>query len=210
MSRVIQEEQTTKYAPAEELEKPKQLSTCASEAMSIYEDLFIRFVQEQVVKMDEKLLFDGTTSPPLQLIDRAIMQHEHVMLALTAMYEQARWDLKAAKAHFEEWYAEAFLKVRNEVNKTELSASKWYTKDEIDYMVTCKHKAERAELKAQIELADGKVSLFRRLIDSWNSYAFQLGQLSRNGIAEKNSNDMIDKCEDLDPVVLSQRVMNTN
>ena len=42
-------------------------------AMTGAESQFIEFVSKQVAKMDQKLLFDGNTSPPLPLIDRAIM-----------------------------------------------------------------------------------------------------------------------------------------
>lgn len=178
-----------------------------SDAMSEAETQFIEFVSKQVTKMDQKLLFDGNSSPPLQLIDRALMQHEHVMLALTALYEQARWKWNAAKEAYNEWEAVKFLEVRHEVNKKDEAVAKWYKKEEIDRMVIVKYRKEYAALKAQLQLAESKVSLFRRLIDSWNSYAFQLGQLSRNGIAEKNSSDMTDKYEDMDPVSLAQQAM---
>lgn len=181
--------------------------TETSDAMSEAETQFIEFVSKQVTKMDQKLLFDGNSSPPLQLIDRALMQHEHVMLALTALYEQARWKWNAAKEAYNEWEAVKFLEVRHEVNKKDEAVAKWYKKEEIDRMVIVKYRKEYAALKAQLQLAESKVSLFRRLIDSWNSYAFQLGQLSRNGIAEKNSSDMTDKYEDIDPVSLAQQAM---
>lgn len=181
--------------------------TETSDAMSEAETQFIEFVSKQVTKMDQKLLFDGNSSPPLQLIDRALMQHEHVMLALTALYEQARWKWNAAKEAYNEWEAVKFLEVRHEVNKKDEAVAKWYKKEEIDRMVIVKYRKEYAALKAQLQLAESKVSLFRRLIDSWNSYAFQLGQLSRNGIAEKNSSDMNDKYEDMDPVSLAQQAM---
>lgn len=181
--------------------------TKTSDAMSEAETQFIEFVSKQVTKMDQKLLFDGNSSPPLQLIDRALMQHEHVMLALTALYEQARWKWNAAKEAYNEWEAVKFLEVRHEVNKKDEVVAKWYKKEEIDRMVIVKYRKEYAALKAQLQLAESKVSLFRRLIDSWNSYAFQLGQLSRNGIAEKNSSDITDKYEDTDPVMLAQQAM---
>lgn len=179
-----------------------------SDAMSEAETQFIEFVSKQVAKMDQKLLFDGNTAPPLQQIDRALMQHEHVMLALTALYEQARWKWNAAKEAYNEWEAVKFLEVRNEVNRKDEAVAKWYKKEEIDRMVIVKYRKEYAALKAQLQLAESKVSLFRRLIDSWNSYAFQLGQLSRNGIAEKNSSDLTDKYEDTEDVTsLAQQAM---
>lgn len=207
---IVQEE--VKYERADdglEFDDTKVSSaTDMSEAMSEAETQFIEFVSKQVTKMDQKLLFDGNSSPPLQLIDRALMQHEHVMLALTALYEQSRWKWNAAKEAFNEWEAVKFLEVRNEVNKKDEAVAKWYKKEEIDRMVIVKYKKEYAAMKAQIQLAESKVSLFRRLIESWNSYAFQLGQLSRNGIAEKNSSDLTDKYEDPeDPTSLAQQAM---
>ena len=182
-----------------------EIASDTADAMSVAETAFIEFVSKQVTKMDQKLLFDGNSSPPLQLIDKALMQHEHVMLALTALYEQSRWKLNAAKEAYKEWEAVKYLEVRMEVNKKEDTVAKWYKKEEIDRMVIVKY---RARMMAQIALADSKCSLFRRLIDSWNQYAFQLGQLSRNAIAEKNSSDLTDKYEEgVDPTLLAQQAM---
>lgn len=205
MERTIKQDKQPLYKPADDaidtsIEVMKLNS--ADEVMNAYEDKLIKFVSEQVTKMDEKLLFDGQSSPPLQLIDRAIMQHEHVMLALTALYEQSRWTLKRAKAAYNEWYAKRYLEIRNEVNKKEDARAKWYKDTEIDMMVTVKFSKEKAQFNADVEMADAKLSLFRRLIDSWNNYAFQLNQLSKNGIAEKNTSDIGQKYgyEDQDPV----------
>lgn len=213
MSRTIVDENKPLYAPADDVSVPEtdveQLNS-ADAVMQVYEDQLIKFVSEQVTKMDEKLLFDGQSSPPLALIDRAIMQHEHVMLALTALYEQARWSLKRAKAAQREWYARRYLEVRDTVNRKDEARAKWYKDTEIDMMITVKFSKERAETDAAVELADAKLSLFRRLIDSWSNYAFQLNQLSKNGIAEKNTSDMGQKYgyEDQDPVDLARAVIS--
>ena len=193
-------------------EDDKIADTKTADAMTAAESLFIDFVSKQVTKMDQKLLFDGKSSPPLQLIDRALMQHEHVMLALTALYEQARWKWNAAKEAFTEWEAVKYLEVRNEVNRKDEAVAKWYKKEEIDRMLIVKYRKEYAQLKAEIQLSEAKVSLFRRLIDSWNSYAFQLGQLSRNGIAEKTSSDLSNTYEsdDSDPVMLAKKAMDSS
>ena len=185
-----------------------EIASDTADAMSVAETAFIEFVSKQVTKMDQKLLFDGNSSPPLQLIDKALMQHEHVMLALTALYEQSRWKLNAAKEAYKEWEAVKYLEVRMEVNKKEDTVAKWYKKEEIDRMVIVKYRKDHAKMMAQIALADSKCSLFRRLIDSWNQYAFQLGQLSRSAIAEKNSSDLTDKYEEgVDPTLLAQQAM---
>lgn len=205
MGRVIveNEKEKTLFQPADDGigSADADLSTTkAADIMNFYEDQLIKFVSEQVTKMDQKLLFDGNSSPPLPLIDKAIMQHEHVTLALTALYEQARWAWNTAKESYAEWHAIKFLEVRTEVNKKEDPRAKWFKDTEIEYMIISKYTKEVADFKAKIQLADAKVSLFRRLIESWNQYAFQLGQLSRNGIAERNSSDLTDKYENQDPV----------
>lgn len=205
MGRVIveNEKEKTLFQPADDgigSAEADLSKTKASEVMNFYEDQLIKFVSEQVTKMDQKLLFDGNSSPPLPLIDKAIMQHEHVTLALTALYEQARWAWNTAKESYAEWHAIKFLEVRTDVNKKEDPRAKWFKDTEIEYMIITKYTKEVADFKAKIQLADAKVSLFRRLIESWNQYAFQLGQLSRNGIAERNSSDLTDKYENQDPV----------
>lgn len=205
MGRVIveNEKEKTLFQPADDgigSAEADLSKTKAADIMNFYEDQLIKFVSEQVTKMDQKLLFDGNSSPPLPLIDKAIMQHEHVTLALTALYEQARWAWNTAKESYAEWHALKFLEVRTEVNKKEDPRAKWFKDTEIEYMIISKYTKEVADFKAKIQLADAKVSLFRRLIESWNQYAFQLGQLSRNGIAERNSSDLTDKYENQDPV----------
>jgi hypothetical protein len=205
MGRVIveNEKEKTLFQPADDgigSAEADLSTTKAADIMNFYEDQLIKFVSEQVTKMDQKLLFDGNSSPPLPLIDKAIMQHEHVTLALTALYEQARWAWNTAKESYAEWHAIKFLEVRTEVNKKEDPRAKWFKDTEIEYMIISKYTKEVADFKAKIQLADAKVSLFRRLIESWNQYAFQLGQLSRNGIAERNSSDLSDKYENQDPV----------
>jgi len=205
MGRVIveNEKEKTLFQPADDgigSAEADLNTTKAADIMNFYEDQLIKFVSEQVTKMDQKLLFDGNSSPPLPLIDKAIMQHEHVTLALTALYEQARWAWNTAKESYAEWHAIKFLEVRTEVNKKEDPRAKWFKDTEIEYMIISKYTKEVADFKAKIQLADAKVSLFRRLIESWNQYAFQLGQLSRNGIAERNSSDLSDKYENQDPV----------
>lgn len=154
------------------------------------ESRLISFVETQISKMDHHLLFDGNTSPSLYMLDQALMQHEHVLLALTSLYETSRWELKSAQQIYNEWYAEKFMEVRNRENNKISSVSKWYKKEEIDYMVQNENRDQMAALKASLEEADSKRSLLQRLIDGWNSYHWTLMQLSKNGIAEKNVSDV--------------------
>lgn len=188
--RAIVEEEKIESAPVEQADtslESTNLTTEASNAMEQAENDLIQFVETQIKKMDNKLIFDGESNPPLEAISIELLKHPHVMLALTSMYETARWAHKAAKKSYDEWYAGAFLEVRTQVNDPKLSAAKWYTKEEIGMMVTRKYKAQKAALEADVELAEAKLSLLRRLIDGWDAYRWELSQLSKNAIAEGDS-----------------------
>ena len=74
----------------------------AEEAMSATEEQFLAFVNAQIEKMDKKLLFWGESSPPLAVLNKALMDHSHVLLALTSLYENARIQVSKAKEEYEE------------------------------------------------------------------------------------------------------------
>lgn len=157
------------------------------DAMTREEDKFIKFVETQIEKMENHLLFDGQAIPTLSELSSAICQHAHIMLALTSLYETARWDLNAAKENYDLWYASHYMEIRNEVNREDLAKAKWYSSSEIEMMVKSKYRKEIKELKAAILAADSKKSTLQHLIDGWNNYSFQLQQLSKNAIAEFSS-----------------------
>lgn len=159
----------------------------AEEAMSATEEQFLAFVNAQIEKMDKKLLFWGESSPPLAVLNKALMDHSHVLLALTSLYENARIQVSKAKEEYEEWHAIKFIEVRTEVNRDELARNKWYSEKEIEYMIRTKYRAEMAQLKAAYELAESQRSMLQRMIDGWSSYQFILVQLSKNSIAESYS-----------------------
>ena len=184
----VKENPTPKYEDADEsLTEKYKVNNTASEAMSESEDAFLKFVAKQIEAMDKKLAFHGEEAPMLGELNKALGMHSHTMLALTALYEQARWDVSAAKEAYDEWYADKFIRVRTEVNTNDVAKSKWYTKEEIDYMIRVKYKEEMASLRAQCQLAESKRSLLQRLVDGWNTYQFILTQLSKNSIAEHYS-----------------------
>lgn len=192
--RIIQEEKpATKYERADDKNFNAEVETAIGQVMDEAERKFLEFVTTQCNKMEHKLMFDGSSSPSLYELDIALMEHSHVMLALTGLYEQARWDLSKAKKAYNEWYAFKFIEIRTEVNDPKLPQSKWYKESEIDYMITTKYARERAKLETEIELCESKRSSIQRLIDSWNSYGYQLNTLSKNGQAEMRSSGLSDK-----------------
>lgn len=158
-----------------------------TDPMSLEEDKFIAFVNKQIEKMESHLLFDGKSIPTLGELSSAICQHAHIMLALTSLYETARWELSEAKENYDLWYAQKYMEVRNAVNREDLAKAKWYSSSEIEMMVKSKYRKEIKELKAAVMSADAKKSTLQHLIDGWNNYSFQLQTLSKNAQAEYSS-----------------------
>lgn len=165
----------------------QRIPQTAEEAMSDTEEKFLAFVNEQIEKMDKKLLFWGDSSPPFSVLNKALLDHSHVMLALTSLYEHSRIEVSKAKEIFDEWHAIKFLEIRTQVNRDDIAKNKWYSEKEIEYMIRSKYKAEYAIRKSEYELAESKRSTLQRMIDGWASYQYILSQLSRNTISENVS-----------------------
>lgn len=165
----------------------EEIKEQSQDIMSKAEDELISFVNTQLEKMDNKLLFDGESSPSLELLNQALINHPHIFLALTSLYETYRWEAKVAQNRYDSFYAEKFNEIRDEVNTRDIAASKWYSKDEIGYMLKTRYPKQLLELEAELMSADHKRSFIQRLLDGWSSYQYVLVQLSKNSIAELNS-----------------------
>ena len=155
--------------------------------LSKAEEELLDFVNIQLKKMDKHLLFDGCSSPSMDLLNQALIEHPHIFLALTSLYETYRWQAKVAESNYNQYFAEKFNEIRDEVNRRDIAASKWYSKDEITYLLKSRYSDELRRLEAELFTADHKRSFLQRLIDGWGSYQYILVQLSKNSIAELGS-----------------------
>lgn len=185
MKRELKNQKIESFENIESSETVREEET--SDVLSKAEDELISFVNIQLKKMDNKLLFDGVSSPSLELLNQALVNHPHIFLALTSLYETYRWETKVAQSKYDAFYAEKFNEVRDEVNTRDIAASKWYSKDEIGYILKTRYSKELLELEAELMSADHKRSFIQRLLDGWSSYQYVLVQLSKNSIAELSS-----------------------
>lgn len=174
----------------EELIQPIENNVSDEDVMSKAEQELIDFVSKQLKKMDNKLLFEGNSSPTIMELDLALVQHPHIFLALTSLYQQSRWDLQVAQEKYDDFIAQKFNEIREEVNTRDITASKWCSKEELNYILRSRFTKEIRELKAEVMIAENKRSFLQRLLDGWNTYGFTLNQLSKNSIAELSSNKM--------------------
>jgi hypothetical protein len=102
------------------------------------------------------------------------------LFALTAVYEQARFDAEAAKEKYNEWYYDKYMEIRNRYNTIDVKTAQWLSSKEIDATLFKTYRKEAAKLKAEMIKAEGQRSTVERLLKGWENYAYILGQLSKN------------------------------
>ena len=177
---------------ADSITKKTVFRSAMDEQMDAAQLELIPFVEKQIELVNNKLLFNGGT-PTFEQLNDALAKHEGVLLGLTSLYEMAKWEENARKEEYDEWFAEKFIEVRTTVNSPEISASKWFSSKEIEYMVCAKYKDERAELVSKERLAESKRSTVERLIEGWKNYQFSLTTMSKNSQAEVQVTKDIDE-----------------
>lgn len=164
----------------EDLDKETCMATEAEKAG----DKLLIFVEKQVDKMNNKILFDGNREPSLYELQMALSTYEQTMFGLVAMYEQAKYDAEVAKSKYKEFYATKFMETRNKYNTLDTAKSKWLSANEIEFTMQSIYKKELAMLETDRIEKEAERSTLERLMRSWESYQFVLTQLSKNSIAQ--------------------------
>ena len=139
----------------------------------------LAYVDKQIQRMNNKVNFSsGDVS--LYELDVALSTYEPTLFALTAVYEQARFDAEAAKEKYNEWYYDKYMEIRNRYNTIDVKTAQWLSSKEIDATLFKTYRKEAAKLKAEMIKAEGQRSTVERLLKGWENYAYILGQLSKN------------------------------
>lgn len=161
---------------------PEENSSIKS-SMSDAQVKLIKFVETQINKMNEHLLFNGQ-QPNISQLNQALSEYEGILFGLTSLYEMVRWDAVEASDIYDDWIARKSIMIRDQVNPANVAASKWYSAREIEWLVISRYGDERAKLLANKRLAEHEKSTVERLVEGWKSYGFILNQLSANARAE--------------------------
>ena len=148
----------------------------------------LEYVNEQITRMDNKLLFNGDRDPSKYELDMALSQYEQTLFGLIALYETAKFEEEVAKAKYDEWYAEKYMEVRNTYNTKDVKNAAWLSAKEIDATVLTKYKFMAADLKADIISKSRERSTIERLLEGWKSYLWVLNSLCKNAQAEMMAN----------------------
>lgn len=155
------------------------------------EKKLLSFVNTQIERMNNKLLFNGNQEPSFYELDMSLATYEQTLFGVIALYESAKFDADIAAAKYDEFYAEKYMDTRNTYNTLDTKKSCWLSATEIDATTRTRYKKELAALKAESIRKDCEKSTLERMLRSWESYQFVLAQLSKNSIAEAQINGLV-------------------
>ena len=181
---------STPSAPASYEDKLQDLPNNIVEATNKAGEELLAFVDTQIQRMSKKVQFSGGGNITLYELDVALSTYEPTLFALTALYEQAKFDADTAKAIYDEWYYDKYMEIRNTYNTINVKNSQWLSAKEIEATLFKMYKQEAAKLKADVIKCEGERSTIERLLKGWENYAFILGQLSKNVNAQMMGSNM--------------------
>ena len=170
--------------------EPIALASDIEEATNKAGEELLAFVDTQIQRMSKKVSFSGSGNITLYELDVALATYEPTLFALTALYEQARFDAEVAKEKYDEWYYDKYMEIRNTYNTKDVKNAQWLSAKEIEATLFKVYRKEAAQLKATKIKADGQKSTIERLLKGWENYAFILGQLSKNVNAQMMGSNM--------------------
>lgn len=150
----------------------------------------LAYVDKQIQRMNSKVTFSGNGNITLYELDVALSTYEPTLFALTALYEQARFDSEVAKEKYDEWYYDKYMEIRNTYNTKDVKNAQWLSAKEIDATLFKIYRKDAAKLKAEKIKAEGQRSTIERLLRGWENYAYILGQLSKNVNAQMMGSSM--------------------
>jgi len=156
---------------------PDSLTDISPEA----EQKLIMFCEEQIARMSRYASLNNEEGQiGFYELNKALSEYQNINLALISLGVMAKVEYTKAKEAFEDWYSEKYIQVRNELNPRSISTSKWYAAKEIEMEVRNRYREEYKQKLLDMEYAEYKVALMRRLQDSWAAHQFVLARLSRN------------------------------
>jgi hypothetical protein len=85
----------------------------------------LAYVDKQIQRMNNKVSFSNSGNITLYELDVALSTYEPTLFALTAIYEQARFDAEAAKEKYNEWYYDKYMEIRNTYNTINVKTAQW-------------------------------------------------------------------------------------
>lgn len=142
------------------------------------EDRLLDFVSEQIEKMNKHCAFGDI--PGFYELNQALIDYTPIQTALISMDVVAKSELFKAKEALDDWDAQKYVEVKEQLNPPTLAASKWCSSSEINAYIRVQYGAERRKLAERVNLAENKVAVIRRLLDAWDGQKLVLNRLCKN------------------------------
>lgn len=180
---------------AEESEKEKEIEL-QEESMASGEELvkgayseaeqkLIKFVQQNIELMKQKLL--TVKMPTLTDVNTNLLQWAGESFSLNTLYQRSKYDADRVKKELQAFEDQALMDVKREYNRDD-NKKVWYSNTELQAAAHTKYKAKFAKLNAKLAVAEGRYSFMKHLMETWGSYQFALGTVSKNLQAEAYAN----------------------
>jgi len=154
------------------------------------ESELLEFCSIQINKMKKHIKLDNVEGfPSFFEVNQALMGHHNVYLSLLTVYYSAKHEYTAAKRQYDNWYAEKYTLIMRAENPRSISAQKFISTKEIEFLLRMAHATEISEKLDNLNLLDEKLSFMRRMLDGWKGHQFVLTQLSKNIMGEAQSKE---------------------
>jgi hypothetical protein len=158
----------------------------ANENYNEAEDTFLQFVEKQMTRLKDGLLFDS--NPSISQLNDALAHYESTLFSLLTIYASARIADATAKEKYEDAWAVAVMQA-----KIDVGLSKYVSVKDLEYMARCANMGKLSKLKADCIAAEHKLKLIDHLVRAWEGYQFVLSTMSKNAAIEvgatRTSND---------------------
>lgn len=145
------------------------------------EDRLLEFVDQQIEKMRQySKIGDGGPIPGFYTLNSALMDYSSIQASLISLDVLAKVECDKATENFKNWQAQKYLEARSILNPITVTASKWYSSNEIDAYVRSHYHDEYTQLHEEMVCAEMKVAVIRRLLDMWDKQSLILNRLCKN------------------------------
>lgn len=156
----------------------------------------IKFVQQNIELMKQKLL--SQAMPTLPKVNQNLLAWAGESFSLNILYQRAKYDADRVAKELKAFEDQALMDVKREYNRDD-NKKTWYSNTELQAAAHTKYKAKFAKLNAKLAVAEGRYSFMKHLMDTWSSYQFALGTVSKNLQAEAYANGSNYKAQDYLP-----------
>jgi hypothetical protein len=158
--------------------------------MTMTEEEFFAFVQEEIKKLRQHVAFEAKTEITFSDLQEKLEEYSPISFTLTELQARYRWQARAAKRSFDQWFDDKVVEVQQRYNRIDVAKTKWLTATEIERLARV---AASDEYQCKLEALDSieaREKFIGALIKNWESHSYVLTQMCNNVRSEVASLSM--------------------